>query len=951
MSATKSVKNSSRRPILAGHIGRTLYVVALAAMAPVLVLILYLGIEQRQASIEEVRHDTLNVAEAVFTLQRQFTVNTQQLLETIERLLRDIPPDDLQQRQHLLQEFLTTYHAYITFAVADKDGLLTVGAKTVPPNVPVTDRHYWKTGVKTGRFSAGEFVYSRTTKEPAFHFALPFKDGAGRFNGMLIATVTHSFPREYLGKLQLPAETAVSLIDNKGIRMHRYPASPLAPEGEPVEDHIWAKMQNSAPHGFFKDIAPDGQAKLYTYIHLHMDDDAPSYATLVLSMPQHVVDATADRALNRNLLWLLLAAVTALTLAHVLARLNLGLPAARLVNAARQLGTGDLTVRAQMGDLGGEVGLMARTFDSMAGNLLDRDRQRLDAEAALVASERKFRAVFENAVELLGLLTPEGRMLEANPAALKVAGVRLEAVLGKVFWDTPWWNDDPKKQELIRLAVATAAKGEVVHFETSHPGYDGNPMHVDFTIKAIADTDGRCMQLIAEGRDITERIAMELRLRHMALHDPLTNLANRTLLCDRIGQAIAWSRRRPEEGFAVLFIDLNRFKVINDSLGHSAGDIILQQVANRYQSVIREGDTLARYGSDEFVVLVRGTFSPREAIRLSRRLSGVLVQPIVINDQHIHVSAAVGIELNPPQDATPAELIRNANLAMLHAKMSKKCLAKVFTPRLLANIKAQQTMEQELPDALRNGQVHLAFQPIVDVAAGNALSGFEALCRWTHPVKGPISPMEFIHLAEETGLIVELGAWVLKTACASMAGWRQEVAGAEGVFLSVNVSPRQLSDSEFVPMVRETLQLHGILPGQLHLEITETALMESNPQTEDRLHELAALGVRLSIDDFGTGYSNMALMTKLPLSDLKIDLSIVLAMEKKHENLAVVKAILTMAQALGLDVVAEGVETSSQSGLLHELGCTLQQGYHHARPLPPEEALAMLKLAGLPTAA
>jgi len=925
-------------------------VVTLAALAPALALVFYLSIEQNRHFIEEFKRDSGNIAEAVYILQRQFADETRQLLFTLEHLLQSVPPGDIAAQERILRDFLAANPSYLTFALADREGLLVAGAKPVPPGIYVTSRRYWLEGARTMSFSAGEFAISHTAQEPAFHFALPRTDARGGFNGMLIATVRLTFPEKYLAGLHLPQDAAVLLTDTKGVRLHRHPRSHLFPEGEPIARGIMEIADSGGPSGFFKTTGSDGLPRFYSYRRLSLHGQSEPYAVLFLTIPAQAVESKAGGLLARNLFYLLAAAFAALGLARFLGRRALVEPAARLVSAARKLGAGDMRARADQDSQGGELGILAATFNEMAGNLLAREEQRQAAESARAESERKFRTIFEHTRELFGLLSAEGLLLKANPAALSAVGASMEDVAGKPFWETPWWNDDPKKQLQLRQALEEAREG-LVRFETFHLGPDGGLIHVDFSLQPVKGDDGEVLLFIAEGRDITERHEMESLLRHMALHDPLTGLANRALLRDRIEQAIAWSHREPQWSYALLFIDLDRFKVINDSLGHGAGDAILKEVGRRLQSALREGDTLARYGGDEFVALARGIHMAREAVRLARRLTAALAEPLDVEGSTVSVSASIGIELNPPAGATPDELIRNANLAMHHAKQSRRGKPKVYTQRLLEDVKSIRLMEQELPSAMENGQLQLVFQPIVNVELCGPPAGFEVLCRWYHPEHGPISPMRFIRMAEETGFISRLGEWVLDTACRTLARWKRTAPAASNAFISVNVSPRQLDDAGFPGKVRDVLDWYGIDPRQLHLEITETAIMDSSAQNIERLNDLARLGVHLSIDDFGTGYSNLALMTRLPVSDLKIDLSIVMAMDHKPANQAVVRAIVTMARTLGLSVVAEGVETAHQRDMLRDIGCGMQQGFFHARPLSEDAALALLSAEGIPDAA
>lgn len=942
MSQRTDQAGATSRPLLTGHIRRTLVVVTLAALAPALALVFYLSIEQNRSQARDFERNSRNVAESVQALQSRFAEETRTLLTTLDKLARTLPDDDLQGLERMLREFLKANPAYINFAVADARGRLKAGGMPLPEGADVSGMRYWKEGVKTGRFAAGEQAFSLTTNEPAFHFSLPRFDAAGRLTGMVVAAAPSGFAAGQLSGLRLADGESIQLVDEKGVRLHRHPASPAFPPGGTVAEEVMENVRAGGESGFFKATGSDGKLRFYTFKRLFLPGGGgESYATLMLTVPVADVERQASIGLARNLAWLLAAALAALWLARFLGMRNLVDPAGKLVLAARRLGEGDLSARVSWNRLGGELGVLGASFNEMADRLAARDAERRQAEARLSASERKFRTLFERTPGYIWLLDPAGTLVQANPAALAAVGATQSSVAGMAFERTPWWNDDPRKQLQLRHSLTEAAQGGRPRFEAVHMSPSGK-VFVDFSVQAVLDEGGHVTLFIAEGRDITERHEMESRLRHMALHDSLTGVANRTLLRDRIVQAMAWSRREREWSFALLFIDLDRFKVINDSLGHSVGDVVLRQVAERFSAALRDGDTLARYGGDEFVVLARGIHIAREAVRLARRLTGALAEPMDIDGSEVRLDASVGIELNPPPEATPEELIRNANLAMHHAKQTRKRRPKVFTARLLEDIKSIRIMEQELPLALENGQLQLAFQPIVDASRGGAPGGFEVLCRWYHPEHGLISPMRFIRMAEETGLIMRLGEWVLDAACRTFSRWLRKEPAASEVYISVNVSPLQLGDPAFAAKVRDVLDWYGLDPRHLRLEITETAIMDSTAGNTERLHELARLGVRLSIDDFGTGYSNLALMTRLPVSDLKIDLSIVMAMEHKPGNQAVIKAIVTMAAALGLCVVAEGVETPRQRDMLLGLGCGMQQGYLHARPLPPDQALALL---------
>ncbi len=430
-------------------------------------------------------------------------------------------------------------------------------------------------------------------------------------------------------------------------------------------------------------------------------------------------------------------------------------------------------------------------------------------------------------------------------------------------------------------------------------------------------------------------------LKYQALHDPLTGLANRTLCLDRIRQCMERSQRRDNYFFSVAFVDLDRFKIINDSLGHSFGDKVLIEVGKKLKGCMRGLDTVSRYGGDEFVLLMEELTSPREAVNIVRRVREMFMDPVFLDGYDIQLTCSIGVVLTSNDNKQPEDLLQNANIAMHRAKMAGRDRIKVFNSRMLEQAIQQMFLENDLRKAVSNNEFYLEFQPVVGLEDG-LLRGFEALIRWLHPGRGLISPMEFIPLAEETGLIVQIGRWVLDRSCAIMAGWRRAIPSANGLYLAVNISGKQFSQPDLLEHVKRALENNDLPPEHLRLEITETAIMENAASAVDRLQRLKSNGITISIDDFGTGYSSMSYLQRFPLDALKVDISFVRSLDQRPENQAIVKAIVSLAHTLGLKVVAEGVEKESQRDFLLGLGCEYGQGFMFSRPLPEEKAVEMM---------
>ena len=442
--------------------------------------------------------------------------------------------------------------------------------------------------------------------------------------------------------------------------------------------------------------------------------------------------------------------------------------------------------------------------------------------------------------------------------------------------------------------------------------------------------------------DAIARRNTEERIRHQALHDPLTGLPNRTLLLERFNH---WLDRaeRTEETAAVLFVDVDNFKLINDGLGHDVGDRLLQAVAGRLAGTLRASDTVARVGGDEFVILCEDVGDERSALDLVARLTEAFERPFALDGGDRHVSASVGIAM-ASRGADAMIVIGNADAAMYRAKERSGVSFELFDAGMRHRSLRRLETERELRAALEAGQLRNVYQPLVCPADGSPV-GFEALVRWEHPERGTISPAEFIPVAEESGLIVPIGEHVLAEACVEAMGWDP------GLGISVNLSPRQVSDPGLVETVARTLERTGLDPARLSLEITETVLINDGPSALQTLSRLKELGVRLVLDDFGTGYSSLSHVKHFPIDVLKIDRSFVDGLGRDPEDSAIVTAVISMGRALGVHVVAEGVETEQQVLQLRSLGCPFAQGYHFARPLTPQAVTEFLRLADGPDAA
>jgi diguanylate cyclase (GGDEF)-like protein/PAS domain S-box-containing protein len=506
----------------------------------------------------------------------------------------------------------------------------------------------------------------------------------------------------------------------------------------------------------------------------------------------------------------------------------------------------------------------------------------------------------------------------------------------------------PEERDALReeINVHLDQLTEALHSEHRLRHRDGHYIWMMCRGQALRDAAGKPTHLVGSHTDISGQKAAEQRLIHEAFHDALTGLPNNALLRDRLQRAAACAKRRPNYRYAVLFIDLDGFKNINDSLGHLEGDHLLVGMAERLRNCVRPQDLVARLSGDEFTVLLDALSTPQEAHAAAERIQRALALPFYLDEQELYASVSIGIAYSGRDQADPYDLVRDADTAMFHAKRRKHGFYEIFDASMRTQAVQRVGLESSLRRAIGRQELRLDYQPVVRLT-DRRLMGFEALVRWHSGDRGLISPADFIPLAEETGLIVPIGRWVLREACATTQRWHQRHPRAEPLFISVNVSVRQLSQTDIVEQISAVLQDTGLLPEQLKLEVTESLLIDNVAHTAVLLGRLEAMRIRLCMDDFGTGYSSLSTLYQLPIHTLKIDRSFVTRLGKDDHHTKIVETIILLAHNLQMNVIAEGIETADELATLLRLGCDYGQGYYFSRPVAPAIAETLLGLDAL----
>ena len=606
-----------------------------------------------------------------------------------------------------------------------------------------------------------------------------------------------------------------------------------------------------------------------------------------------------------------------------------------LDEAASKISFGNLHGKIKL-NTNDEFSKLGDTFEMMRANLLDDIRQREMVEMEL----RKLHNAMLHSLNSVVITDAQGLVEYVNPCFEMTSGYNLAELMGKKFNQI---RSKSTSNNFISEIWKQISQGKVWEGEIQNMKKNGETFWDMLSIAPVKNAHNIVTHYISTHHDITERKSMENRLNFLAYHDELTGLPNRTLLIDRFAQSRSHAIRSGHK-LSLLVLDLDRFKIINDTLGHSTGDMVLIEIANRLQDQARGGETITRYGGDEFVILLADVQNSNTISGASQRILDMISEPIELEGRTLHVTCSLGVAIWPDNGDDLPSLLSHADAAMYKAKQHGRDRFQFFTDELNTQNQARMTMEQDLHQAIKNNEFELYYQPQINITE-NVMLGAEALIRWNHPEKGLISPADFIPLAEETGLILSIGQWVMDTACYQLQKWQTK--GYKDLVISINVSVRQLEEPDFDIALRDILKKSQLDASQLELEITETTMMQDPEYMIKILEQVKQVGVRLALDDFGTGHSSLAYLQRFSFDKLKIDRSFINDVSHSKDAAAIATTIGAMANSLHLEIIAEGVETQQQVDFLEQCGCDQAQGFFYSKPVPEKqfEQLLMLQSA------
>lgn len=900
---------------------RVLLLIA-AAVLPWLGFAVDHAFSERQRDIEVSQRHMLHLTQILSSGQREVIAGAQGFLQVLAAL-----PEVAEGVPARCQARLKTAHlnsqGYANIGVTDGKGTLQCDAlNSTPENFAY--RKWFQEAVRLQHFAVGDYIIGRLSGRPVLVVATPIPQGSPDPSRVVYVAINVDWMERLLAEAKLPAGMKFSVMDGQGVVLARFPHAEGKVGKPSTVAEISKVIRSGGSGGVGQGISADGEERLFA-VDRALGSPGGTGVYVSACIPKSQVLAESNRALTRQL-----AVLGLLTLAiFVFAWFATGIVVQRrirlLIEAAGLFEHGDLTIRATVGRGAGELNELERAFNDMAASV----------ERAFKQNEK----VMQVASESIIVTDSRGIIVKVNAFTDTLFGYQHDELLGQSIQvlvpprqreahlrEMGHYQDDPEARPMsVRQDLTALCK-------------DGSEIPVNISLGPLVTEEGRFT--IAAVRDIRETKAYEARILHQATHDTLTGLPNRALFHDLLNRAMIQAERE-ECLLAVVFLDLDGFKNINDTLGHDWGDQLLKQIAHRISAAVRRNDVVARQGGDEFTLLLQGVNHVDDVIAVTRKILTAVSEPVQLRETEFHVTASIGITIFPLDDTDAEHLLRNADTAMYRAKDAGRNGFQFYTAEMNDQAQERLGIETDLRRAIAQHEFVLHYQPQVDIASGRII-GAEALLRWNHPQKGMIPPIKFIPVAEESGLIVPIGEWVLREACGQMRAW--QVAGLPPLRIAVNLSARQFREPHLPQLIADIMAESGLKDrGVLEVEITESLLMKNVDVASDMLRQLFDMGVRISVDDFGTGYSSLSYLQRFCLHALKVDQSFVRDISNGADGAVIAGVIVDLAHKLKLNVIAEGVETLAQLHYLQQIGCDEMQGYYFSRPIPALEFEALVR--------
>ncbi|ENO83698.1 bifunctional diguanylate cyclase/phosphodiesterase [Thauera linaloolentis] len=894
------------------------------ALAPVLMFVLFDYHDQRTQTIKRAHEEIAQY----LTVARREADEAHKAVGLALRLMAEsdeLRSPDSARCDDVARRLLDTLEDFVNIGAALPDGTVFCSALPKSEAINVSDRAWFQAAMRGGEITRGEFHVGRISSQSVLVFGYPLSGPRGEVRGLVFAAISLNWLNKLIDDFKLPPGWEASLIDGHGrILAHHPDAEQWRGHALPADELALLHRTLTESSSIAELTGPDGKRRLYG---LAMPGFVPDKDLIAIGAPlKHSLNAV-DKRFHIQLAVFAAVALLSALIARLYIYQLIEVWTARVRNVVAHIAAGNLDTRIGHGSAVRELDDVSAGINHMAEEI-----ERRDAEL------RRLSMAIEQSPECIVITDTDARIEYVNDAFLRITGYTREEVIGQ---NPRVLNTGRTPKETYVDLWATLTRGEVWRGEFHNSRKDGSGYLELATVAPIKQPDGTITHYVAVKEDITQRKQSEALLHRLAYYDPLTGLPNRALLRDRLEQAIRGSSRSEAWGMLML-LDIDRFRKLNDSRGHAIGDQLLKELGDRLQEALREDDTVARHGDDDFAIIIENvgtneTDAIARAELIAKKLHRELDAPYQLGDAQegpYYATLSVGISLFRGKASSPETLLKQAEVALYSAKENGRNAIRFFNPAMQAVVDAHARMEIGLREALNTGGFRLLYQPQVD--RHGRLAGAEALIRWPGAAGTTVSPADFIPLAEDTGLIVQIGQWVLDTACTQLARWQQS-SSTRHLSIAVNVSARQFRQADFVTLVRRTVENAGIDPSRLKLELTESAILDDLDESITRMNQLRELGIHFALDDFGTGYSSLSYLKRLPFAQLKIDQSFIRDMAQDEGSETIVLAILSMSHALDLEVIAEGVETPTQREFLRLHGCEFFQGYLFGRPLPIED--------------